>query len=50
LLTGLELLEGQGELAAALDDFDARVIMNPLTYDDAKMRPSLEEVKIPHFS
>ena len=38
-------LEGQGELAAALDDFDARVIMNPLTYDDAKMRPSLEEVR-----
>ncbi len=43
-LGGLEMLEGQGELAAALDDFDARVIMNPLTYDDAKMRPSLEEV------
>jgi hypothetical protein len=44
--SGLELLEGQGELAAALDDFDARVIMNPLTYDDAKMRPSLEEVPL----
>ena len=37
-------LEGQGgELAAALDDFDDRVIMNSLTYDDSKMRPALEE-------
>ena len=38
------LMEIQGgELAAALDDFDDRVIMNSLTYDDSKMRPALEE-------
>lgn len=40
---GVNTFEGQGELAAALDDFDDRVIMNSLTYDDKKMRPSLEE-------
>ena len=40
---GARTFEGQGELAAALDDFDNRVVMNSLTYDDRKMRPSLEE-------
>ena len=38
-----EQFEGQGELAAALDDFDNRVIMNPLTYVDREARPDLEE-------
>ena len=32
-----------GELAAALDDFDNSVILNPLTYEDRTARPSLEE-------
>ena len=32
-----------GELAAALDDFDNSVIMNPLTFEDRSARPSLEE-------
>ena len=32
-----------GELAAALDEFDNSVIMNPLTYEDRSARPSLEE-------
>jgi len=35
--------EGPGELAAALDDFDDYIIMDPLTYDESKNRPSLEE-------
>ena len=35
--------DGPGELAAALDDFDDYIIMDPLTYDEAKNRPSLEE-------
>ena len=34
---------GAGELAAALDDFDNCVIINPLCYDDRSARPSLEE-------
>ena len=34
--------EGPGELAAALDDFDDYIVLNPLTYDDAKHRPYLE--------
>ena len=32
-----------GELAAALDDFDASIIINPLVYDEAKHRQTLEE-------
>ena len=32
-----------GELAAALDEFDNSVIINPLTYEDRSARPSLEE-------
>ena len=39
---GAKSIEGQGELAAALDDFDDQVIINSLTYDDKVMRPSLE--------
>lgn len=35
--------EGPGELAAALDDFDASLIINPLTYDDQRNRLTLEE-------
>ena len=34
--------ERSGELAAALDDFDDNIIINPLLYDDTKDRPSLE--------
>jgi hypothetical protein len=30
-------------LAAALDDFDASIIINPLVYDEAKHRQTLEE-------
>ena len=30
------------DLAAALDEFDDYIIMNPLTYNDAKYRPSLQ--------
>jgi len=36
-------IEGHGELASALDEFDDQVIMNSLSYDDMAMRPSLEE-------
>ena len=32
-----------GELATALDDFDERIIMNPLDYNEDKTRPDLEE-------
>ena len=35
--------DGPGELAAALNDFDDYIIMDPLTYDESKNRPSLEE-------
>jgi len=38
--------EGNGELAAALDDFDDRIVMNPQTFDESRARPSLEEVGI----
>ena len=34
--------ERSGELAAALDDFDDNIIINPFLYDDTKDRPSLE--------
>lgn len=40
---GQSSFEGPGELAAALDDFDDYIIINPLTYDEGKNRPSLEE-------
>ncbi|KAG1678665.1 Catenin alpha [Nymphon striatum] len=35
--------DGPGELAAALDDFDDRIIMDPLAYNEVRTRPSLEE-------
>ncbi len=35
--------DGPGELAAALDDFDERIIMDPLAYSEVRTRPSLEE-------
>ncbi|XP_075222300.1 catenin alpha [Lycorma delicatula] len=34
---------GPGELAAALDDFDERMVMDPLSYNEGHTRPSLEE-------
>ena len=40
---GQSSFEGPGELAAALDDFDDYIIINPLTYDEGKNRPALEE-------
>ena len=41
--------EGNGELAAALDDFDSRIVMNPRTFDESRARPSLEEVSWDNF-
>ena len=35
--------DGPGELAAALDDFDERIIMDPLAYNEVRTRPALEE-------
>ena len=35
--------DGPGELAAALDEFDERMVMSPLTYNEVRTRPSLEE-------
>lgn len=35
--------DGPGELAAALDDFDERMVMPPLSYNEVRTRPSLEE-------
>lgn len=35
--------DGPGELAAALDDFDERMEMEPSAYSEAVTRPSLEE-------
>lgn len=40
---GQSSYEGPGELAAAMDDFDASLIINPLTYDESKYRLLLEE-------
>ncbi len=40
---GQSSFEGPGELAAAMDDFDASLIINPLTYDESKNRQMLEE-------
>merc|ERR1719319_631667 len=40
---GISTIEGSGELASALDDFDDRIIINPLTFDESKSRPNLEE-------
>merc|ERR1719414_2565675 len=41
--SGISTFEGTEELAAALDDFDEQIIINPLTYEEHKFRPSLEE-------
>ena len=41
--TGQSSFEGPGELAAAMDDFDASLIINPLTYDEGRNRQMLEE-------
>ena len=35
--------EGIGFLAAAMDDFDRRCVVDPATYNDSKVRPSLEK-------
>ncbi|XP_046996412.1 catenin alpha isoform X1 [Schistocerca americana] len=35
--------DGPGELAAALDDFDEHIVIDPLTYNEVRTRPSLEE-------
>ncbi|RWS14752.1 alpha-catenin-like protein [Dinothrombium tinctorium] len=35
--------DGPGELAAALDDFDERILMDPLAYNEVRTRPALEE-------
>ena len=41
--SGQMMYEGAGELAAALDDFDNSIIINPLAYDEGKHRCTLEE-------
>ena len=41
--SGQVMYEGAGELAAALDDFDNSIIINPLAYDEGKHRRTLEE-------
>ncbi|EDS25831.1 actin binding protein [Culex quinquefasciatus] len=38
-----DIYVGAGELAAALDDFDEGIIMDPLAYNEVRSRPSLEE-------
>ncbi|XP_037919348.1 catenin alpha isoform X2 [Hermetia illucens] len=38
-----EIYSGAGELAAALDDFDESVIMDPLSYSEKRSRQLLEE-------
>ncbi|XP_041371058.1 catenin alpha-2-like isoform X2 [Gigantopelta aegis] len=35
--------EGPGELAAALNELDQKIIMDPLSYNEVRSRPSLEE-------
>lgn len=35
--------ERQGELAAALNELDQKIIMDPLSYNEIRTRPSLEE-------
>ena len=40
---GQLVFEGPGELAAALDDFDASLVINPLAFDEGKHRKTLEE-------
>lgn len=38
-----DIYGGAGELASALDDFDDGIIIDPLTYNEVRSRPSLEE-------
>jgi len=35
--------EGAGQLAAALDEFDKKIILEPASYSEVRSRPSLEE-------
>ncbi|GFT61638.1 catenin alpha [Nephila pilipes] len=35
--------DGPGELAAALDEFDERILIDPLMYNEVRTRPALEE-------
>ncbi|XP_064600603.1 catenin alpha-2-like isoform X2 [Liolophura sinensis] len=35
--------EGAGELASALDELDQKIIMDPLSFNEVRSRPSLEE-------
>ncbi|XP_031617789.1 catenin alpha isoform X2 [Contarinia nasturtii] len=39
----IDMYSGAGELAAALDDFDEGINMDPLAYNEVRSRPSLEE-------
>lgn len=39
----LGFYNGPGELAAALDEFDLSIVMDPLAYREVKARPELEE-------
>jgi len=39
----LDLHNGPGELAAALDEFDLSIVIDPLAYREIKARPELEE-------
>lgn len=40
---GQTIYDGPGELAAALDEFDERILMDPLMYNEVRTRPALEE-------
>lgn len=39
----IDMFNGAGELAAALDDFDEGINMDPLAYNEVRSRPTLEE-------
>ncbi|XP_055306700.1 catenin alpha isoform X2 [Sitodiplosis mosellana] len=39
----IDMYSGAGELAAALDDFDEGINMDPLAYNEVRSRPTLEE-------
>ncbi|BFY98742.1 hypothetical protein BsWGS_01782 [Bradybaena similaris] len=40
---GVHPYEGPGELAAALDELDRKIIMDPMAFNEVRSRPSLEE-------
>ncbi|CAG5128050.1 unnamed protein product [Candidula unifasciata] len=40
---GVHPFEGPGELAAALDELDRKIIMDPMAFNEVRSRPSLEE-------